>query len=535
MALSEDRKFVTFRRGKVRDDIILARFRNTLRGKINPDTGQPFTEDEIAVITQEDSRFFIEADGIDLYGQAVQSRALWFVDQIHPARAASGFLRNFHGALWLPDGFLDATGGSGPVLATGSAGTIYVGSTTIGDPTASIARDPAGKRYQVLVTTTADSDGNATLQMQGIDTGDSTNPVAGKLLTWINPPLGTAPEAQVITSFTGGFNQETEAEFAQRIMRRIRNKPGAGNNAQFRIWAGQSSNAVQDAFVYATALHSGSTIVAIAQKRGNSVGPNARVASIGTLTTATAFLTPPTSPVVPHGAHVLVVPMIPQSTNVVMTLSMPRGSVGGWADVDPWPRWSSNFNTGVQVGTIISQTVFSVFTDEGLAGLDSYGDVVIGEDAPAMMVWNDAISSFEVLDVDRINYIGLNEYQIVLNTATAKTITYGDIISPKNNRMEIITEVFQDYFDELGPSELVGSTDVRFVRAARFPRPDQEYSMRAGQSIIARLDDQLGGALSDAELKYITQNTPSVPNEYSIINGPTYLTLGRVGLYASES
>ncbi|MFA5053365.1 MAG: baseplate J/gp47 family protein [Parcubacteria group bacterium] len=535
MALSEDRKFATFRRGKVRDDIILARFRNTLRGKINPDSGQPFTEDEIAVITQEDSRFYIEADGIDLYGQAVQSRALWFVDQIHPARAASGFLNNFHGALWLPDGYLPATGGSGPVLASGSAGTIYVGSTTIGDPTASIARDPAGKRYQVLVTTLANSSGLATLQMQGIDTGDSTNPTAGKLLTWINPPLGTAPEAQVIADFSGGFNQETEAEFAQRIVRRIRNKPGAGNNAQFRIWAGQSSNAVQDAFVYSTALHSGSTIVAIAQKRGNTIGPNARVASIGTLTTATAFLTPPTSPVVPHGVHTLVVPMNPQSTNLAMTLSMPRGSVGGWADVDPWPRYSATFNNGVQVGSIISQTVFSVFTDQGLTGLTTYGDFVVGDNVPEMMLWNSLTSSFETLNVDRINYVGLNEYQLVLNSAPAKTVVPGDVVSPKNNREEIITEVLQDYFDELGPSELVLSTDVRFVRAARFPRPDQEYSPRAGQSIISRLDDQLGGALSDAELNYISQNTPSIPFEHQIIVGPNYLTLGRVGLYAFGS
>jgi len=533
MALSEDRKFVTFRRGKVRDDIILARFRNTLRGKINPDSGQPFTEDEIAVITQEDSRFYIEADGIDLYGQAVQSRALWFVDQIHPARAASGFLKSFHGALWLPDGYLPATGGSGPVLATGSVGTIYVGSTTIGDPTANIARDPAGKRYQVLVTATADGNGNATLQMQGIDTGDTTNPVSGTLFTWTNPPIGTAPEASVVTDFTGGFNQETEAEFAQRIIRRIRNKPGAGNNAQFRIWAGQSSNAVQDAFVYSTALHSGSTIVAIAQKRGNAIGPNARVASIGTLTTATAFLTPPTSPVVPHGVHVLVVPMNPQSSDIAMTLAMPRGSVGGWQDVDPWPRFSPAYPQGVIVSSAIG-LFFQFYTDIPIEGVE-VSDVVTGSDLPALMAWDINRSVFEELDVLSITRASANYYDIQLNTAPTTYISPGVMISPMNNRNAIISEVFQDYFDELGSSELVGSSDVRFVRAARFPRPDQEYSMRAGQSVIARLDDQLGGALSDAELNYISRNTPDIPTEFEIAIGPNYLTLGHLGLYAFES
>lgn len=532
MALSEDRKFATFRRGKVRDDIILARFRNTLRGKINPDSGQPFTEDEIAVITQEDSRFFIEADAIDLYGQAIQSRALWFANQIHPARAASGFLKSFHGNLWLPDGFLPAIGGSGTVLATGSVGTIYTGSTTIGDPNASIARDPAGKRYQVLVTTVADSNGNATLQMQGIDTGDSTNPTVGTLLTWINPPIGTAPEAQVAASFSGGFNQETEAEFAQRIIRRIRSKPGAGNNAQFRIWAGQSSNAVQDAFVYSTALHSGSTIVAIAQKRGNTVGPNARIASIGTLTTATSFLTPPTSPTVPHGVHVLVLPMRPQASNMVLSLAMPKGSVGGWQDVDPWPRYSLAYPQGVGV-TAAAGPAIQFSTDVPIEGL-AVGGTVSGANIPSIMVWDINTSRFETLDIASITRVTSTSYSMTLTNIPTSYVGPGTLLSPKNNRHAIIAEVFQDYFDELGPCELIGSTDVRFVRAARFPRPDQEYQIRAGQTVIARLDDQLGGALSGSDLNYISRSTPEVPNEYELFYGPNYLTLGHIGIYAYE-
>jgi len=533
MALSEDRKFVTFRRGKVRDDIILGRFRNSLRGKINPDSGQPFTEDEIAVITQEDSRFFIEADAIDLFGQAVQSRALWFANQIHPARAASGFLQNFHGSLWLPDGYLPAIGGSGPVQAQGSVGTIYVGSTTIGDPNASLARDPSGKRYQVLVTTIADSNGVAVLQMQGIDTGDLTNPVAGTLLTWVNPPLGTAPEAQVLSDFSGGFNQETEAEFAQRIIRRIRNKPGAGNNAQFRIWASQSSNAVQDAFIYATALHSGSTIIAISQKRGTSIGPNSRVASIGTLTTATSFLTPPTSPAVPHGTHALTVPMNPQSTNMVMSLAMPRGSIGGWQDVDPWPRYSIVYPQGVIV-LAATGPVVQFATDIPVEGM-TVGSTLSGANLPSIMVWDILTSKFEDLDIASITRTATNTYNMTLSNIPSAYIGPGTLLSPKNNRHSIIAEVFQDYFDELGPSELIGSNDVRFVRAARFPRPDQEYQTRAGQTVVARLDDQLGGALSDSELNYISRNTPDVPNEYQIVNGPNYLTLGHVGIYSYES
>jgi hypothetical protein len=530
MALPDERKFATFRRGKVRDDIILSRFRTTLRGKTNPDTGVPFTEDDIAIITQEDSRFYVEADAIDLYGQAIQQRAIWFADQVRPERAASGWLRGFHGPLWLPNGFLSATGGSGPVAATGSPGTIYVGSTTLGDPTAHVARDPSGKRYQVLVTAIANSSGQATLQMQAIDPGDSTNLAAGTVLTWIVSPLGTDPEASVITRFTGGFNQETEDEFAQRILRRIRNKPGAGNNAQFRLWAQESSNAVQDAFVYATALHSGSVIVCVLQKRGNTEGPLARIASIGTLAATTAYLNPPSSPVVPHGVHVLVVPVNPVPTDLVMTLAMPRGSSGGWTDTDPWPKFSVAYPQGVELAPL-TPTTFYMFTDTEIPGV-GVGDTVSGSDVPSLMVWDDGISRLEILDVQSVLRLSPILYLVTLNNAPSKTLVNSDLVSPGNERSVTIAEGFEDYFDELGPSELVASDDPRFVRAARFPRPDAEYSIRAGQSVIARLDDQLGGALSDAELEYITQNTPPTPAEVDIVTGPNILTLGKVGIYS---
>jgi len=532
MARPDERRFVTFSRGKVRDDIILARWRNVLRSKQNPDTGQVFTEDEIAVITQEDSRFFIEADAIDLYGQAIQQRAIWFADQVRPERAASEYLQNFHGALWLPEGKLSSTGGSGPITAPGTPGTIYSGSTIIGDAGASVARDPAGKRYQVLITGTVPPSGSAVqLTLIGIDTGAVTNLVAGTELTWVNPPIGSAPTCTVLANFSGGFENETDAQYAKRIVQRIRNKPGAGNSAQFRLWAQQASNAVEDAFVYPAAFHFGSVLVVVVQKRGTSVGPLARIANLGTLATVTAFLVPPTSPVVPHHVHVLVTPLNPSPTNMALKLAMPQGSSGGWTDVDPWPRYSSGYPEGVQVTVVTNQLDFRVDTDEDLAGVP-----LSGVNAPAMAIWNEATSRFETLDVASVSYISGDEYRIQLNNAPAKTITVGDVISPKNERATIVATAVEAYFDELGPGEAVETDDIRYIRTARFPRPAQEYPIRAGQGVIARLDDTLGGALSDAELSYISQTEPTVPNdEYELVDGTNILTLNRLGIYAFNS
>lgn len=532
MARPDERRFVTFARGKVRDDIILSRWRNVLRTKTNPDTGQVFTEDEIAIITQEDSRFYIEADAIDLYGQAIQQRAIWFADQVRPERAASEYLSSFHGALWLPEGKLPATGGSGPVTASGSPGTIYVGSTTLGDPTASVARDPSGKRYQVLITAAIPpAQASTTITLIGVDSGTVTNLAAGTELTWVNPPIGSQPTAIVQETFTGGFETETDAEYAKRIVQRIRNKPGAGNSAQFRLWAQQASNAVEDAFIYPTAFHFGSVLVVITQKRGTTVGPNARVASIGTLATVTAFLVPPTTPVVPHNVHVVVAPVNPEPVDMAMKLAMPQGSTGGWTDVDPWPRYSVTYPDGVRVVGVTSQTDFTVETDEALAGAP-----LSGVNAPAMAVWNPTTSRFETLDVATVSDLGGDVWRIQLNNAPDHTVVIGDAISPKNERAELVAEAIEAYFDELGPGEAVDSDDLRFIRAARFPRPDQEYAIRAGQGVIARLDDQLGGALSDAELSFISQTEPTIPDQVNeLVDGTNILTLNRLGIYAFNS
>lgn len=531
MARPDERRFVTFARGKVRDDIILARFRNVLRTKINPDSQAIFTEDEIAVITQEDSRFYIEADAIDLYGQAIQQRAIWFADQLRPERAASEYLQNFHGALWLPEGKLAATGGSGLVTATGAPGTVYSGSTVLGDSGANVARDPAGKRYQVLVSAVMPGGGTTTLTFIGVDSGSVTNLAPGTELTWVNPPIGSAATCTVLTQFTGGFETETDAQYAKRIIQRIRNKPGAGNSAQMRLWAQQSSNAVEDAFIYPTAFHYGSVLVVVVQKRGQSVGPLARVASLGTLTTVTSFLVPPTSPVVPHHVHVVVTPVNPVPTNMAMKLSMPQGSAGGWTDIDPWPRYSPTFPGGVLVTTVTNQLDFRVETDEVLVGAP-----LSGVNAPSLMLWNQDISRFETLDVATVSDLGSNIWRIQLNNAPAKTITIGDAISPSNERAELVAEAIEGYFDELGPGEAVPSTDIRYVRAARFPRPDQEYQYRAGQGVITRLDDALGGALSDAELSYIQNTQPAIPSDVDgLIDGTNMLTLNVLGIYAFNS
>jgi hypothetical protein len=140
MADAPDREFAVFQRGEVRE-LILALFRNALRSQTNPDTGATFTEEEIAVATAKGSKKWVEADADDIVALTDQQRALWLADQVRIDRAGTSWLQVHHGPMW-GESYLLATGGSGPATATGTAGTVYVGSTTVPDPAAHYATDP---------------------------------------------------------------------------------------------------------------------------------------------------------------------------------------------------------------------------------------------------------------------------------------------------------------------------------------------------------------------------------------------------------
>jgi uncharacterized phage protein gp47/JayE len=529
MARPDERRFILFPRGHVRDNIILAALRAGLRELVNPDTGALFTEDEIAVITQEGSRYYLEAEAIDIYGQATQSRAAWFVDQLFPRRASSAYLTSVHQALWLPEGKLAAVGGSGDVTARGDSGVIWVGSSELGDPAAHFCRDSRLKRYQVLVTETTPASGEVTLTLRGIDGGDSTNPVAGDVLTWENPPANGEPTCTVAENFSGGINAETDAEFAVRLEEAQRLHPGSGNRGHFRAWAKAASAAVEVAFVYACALNAGSVIVAIIQKRGSAVGPLARIPSTGTMVDVTAYLTPPASPVVPGNVNLVAVPAVSQPTDVALRVGLERGADGGWSDLSPWPRASTAYPFAA-ITTLTSQTSFRITTDEA----PTFALPASGSTLPALMVWNESTSRFEQLSVSAVSLFAANEYTITLSAAPSFTIALGDVISPFTEQHLLVALSAEGHFDSLGTGEVVSLTSSLVAhRAYRFPRTAQEYPAKLNARIVSDMLEALGGSAGDVELISPTSTTtPTVPVSPS--TGPSLITLGKLGIYDVE-
>ena len=549
MTAPDERKFKVFRRGQVRDTI-LAAWRNSLRKLTNPITKQPFTEDEIIRATQVGSRFYIESDAIDVVSQANQQRALFLADQTDPRKANSVFLRDQHGRFWLgEDSILPAVGSSGFILAQASPGSIFPGSTTVPDLTAAVATFQDGTRYQVTQTTVAvgnPQQGLVTvlIPVRAVDVGSQTNLPVNSTLKWsANSPLGAAPESVVTSTntlnltdgLTGGFDKETEASYADRIEERIRLRPASGNPAHALAWGRQATVAVESVFVYPTALNAGSTVIAVTEKRSTTIleGPLARLPSIGTLSDVSTYLVPPNSPVFPNRAFVLVTGWNPQSSDMVISIAMAKGSVGGWDDADPWPK-STLVNPFHTILTTNGTDQFTFNVDSPLPGAAA---LLLADEAPSLMLWDETTSRFVELEVAQVALAGnLATVDLVVQpdspepTTGLLTLVTGMSISPGTDRNETMALSFESFFDSLGPGELIDlQVSALGARGFRTPVPSDSFPQRAGQIIIPFLIDALGGVASSANLDAITREAPDLPG--SISDGPNMVTLGKVNVY----
>jgi len=526
--VAAERAFVVFRRGEIRDDI-LRFWRNGLRKLIDPSTGVAYTEDAIASSTARQSRWWIEADLLDAVLLAAQQRGLYLANQIRPDRASTGFLRRYHRDLWglVP---LPATGGSGPVAAPATVGSVFVGSTTIPDPIATKLRDAAGNRYQVLFTITATANGagsgvpGANLTLKGIDTGEDTNLPSGSVLTYIeNQPLGVNGDPTASDDFRDGAAAERDADYARRIMDHQRHRPASGNPAHFRAWAREASVSVFDAYVYPCAFHAGSTLVVITSKRGVTAGPDGRIPTDATLQDVRAELTPPGSPRVPRPPHVLVVRPVARPSDLVLSLAMRKGSSAGWTDATPWPHQDSG--TPTTITAVTDQQNIEITQPAGADGLPA------GVTAPSMMVWDPDTSRLEKLVVQSVTAAGGDAYDVVLATAPATTLAVGQYISPDNGRRGTMDVAIEAYFDSLGPGEVIDlDTDDRAHRAFRFPEALEQAPQRVGSGVLTYLRDALSAAIANETLESASPAVPILPTDPA--DGPDLMVAGHVGLYA---
>ena len=517
-------EFGATQRGDVRD-LVLSYFASGLRNRVNPQTGALFTEDEIAAAIQPDSRWYQEASGIDDLAIGDARREAWLLDQLQIDRASTEWLERYHAPLWSPEGRLGAARASGTLTVRGTPGVYVQGSTTVPDFGAYWGRI-GSVRYQVYQGAEIDASGTVTVSIVAMDAGSAGNAQSGSVLSWSqrHPSM----DATATTSdLTGGVDVETDYEWAQRMIAEVRAKQGGGNDPQQRSWARRASNAIEDAFIYPTAMYAGSLLIAITQKRAGSFSPTARIASLETLRIATAFLVPPGSPVEPSPPRILVVTPTPIASDIGIRLSMATGTSAGFADADPWPR-ILGADRAVVTDTVADATDFGIYCpfDSTLPG-DPLTGVLSGDSAPQLMVWRAATSSFERLAVNFVEDAGSGFFNVTVSSPVS--LNDGDTISPYIPRHEVISDAVRGYFDERGPGEIVDlDVDIRGGRCARFPDTSAEYPHRVGAELATRVIEGLGGAASDATVPLITADSPGYPA--SVATGPRMLVLGQLAI-----
>lgn len=515
MPASRNPLFTRIGRGEQREQQ-LEQFRNSLRVLIDPTTGVEFEEEEIRRATLQGSRYWVEAESDDLMIQVQQKRAEFIAQQVDPRRSATAWLAGFHApSLGAPR--LQASGGSGEVMAVGQPGTTYVGSTTLPDTLASYCTI-RGMRFQVLFTVVVPASGEAPVVIQGVDVGPATNLEEGDVVVWGNPPAGSELNATVRENFSGGTNVETAEEWGERLFSLKSIRPKNGNAAHFRAWSRESTNAVQDAFVYPCVFDTDSVMVCLTQKRGGVVGPLARIPSIGTLTVVQGRIVPPGSQIVPGGVMVLVTGPQAVDCDVAIGLPLRKNSQQGWLDPSPWPRYTSNPS---QVQSVTSQVLFRINSDVSLPAVGT----------PSLMLWDNPTSRFVKLTVSSVTYISGTTYEVALAIAPADhTIAAGDRVSPYTPRHTEIAQGIETYFDSLGPGEAFSLTgDARSARAYRRPRPEREAPYDADGTVLDYVEEALGTRFFGEQLLVASPST--VGTTVQLAQGPRMLVAGRAGIY----
>lgn len=353
---------------------------------------------------------------------------------------------------------LDPVGAAGAADAQTSAGgvTVFVGT---------IARHPVTKlRYGVAATrlyVTGDQ-----IPLLAVDTGPSTNVVAGTLLEWDSPPLGLAPQCTVSTQndgtgLTGGRLQETDEEIRERIREEKSNPAVAGNAADYIRAARETPGvAIQAAFAYPAVLGPGTMGLAFTLRPsavGASRRPNAaqiaavRAHVIGKM---------------PEDDGLFVYALLSDDVTFDLKIRWKR-TAAGWVDSVPWPAYHAT--QPVSVSTVVDSTHFTLTT---------------AQSTPVQPVNGQSIAFYDnVNQVFRrkkiLTFTGTNPWVITCDTSNSVSdITYTPTFSrqpgPWSDSLSLIAPPLLGEIDKTGPGDH-STFDTGGRRRRRVPSSAESY------------------------------------------------------------
>ena len=218
------------------------RSRDTLRDQLLAFWGIQYAATGQNLLTAPGSDAYNLAGAIGTMLEALEAQAEQTAHDILPDQASTEAL-NRHG-------YVDGIARVGTTVAQFDA-TV----TNAVDGTVAVAGLLAtyadGSTYTVTSTNAVITGGTGTIHLQAVLPGSASNRTAGQTLTFVSTPTGLNPTMTVQSGPVAGLDPESDASYAQRIIRARQERPASGNRADWRSWVEAfQGDAVATAYVY---------------------------------------------------------------------------------------------------------------------------------------------------------------------------------------------------------------------------------------------------------------------------------------------
>lgn len=389
-------------------------------------------------------------------------------------------------------------GSSGTIVLDATQATLVLAGTQL--------TDAQGQRHQVLAGGIYAP--GASIPVQAVDIGTTTNRPAGELLRWATAPAYAATQAAVGPSgLTGGSDAEQDDAARARLMRRLAEPPGNGNSTQLIETAEASSPLVQAAFVYPAAQGPATQHVAVAGYASATSKSRAIDATVLASQIVPYVLGQVAEPV---SAGTLVTGVADFPVDATIDLALPAsgaasipGPGGGWLDATPWPVPAPG-ESYAWVTFAGADNAFRVRASRAPVP----GATRIAWLSPAD--WN--LRQAIVTSAAAVAGTGTGgvapEFDITVDTPFTG-INVGHFISPQAAALPVYFNALLAAFAALGPGEKTANATV-LARAYRRPVPTLAWPSGLDAAVLRAITNA-GDEVLDVAYRFRTLVAPPLP------------------------
>ncbi len=365
---------------------------------------------------------------------------------------------------------------------------------------------------------------NGVVPVVALDTGVETNLPPGTVLEWFQSPPGIGPRAVVVDQdgegLTGGRDASSPEEHKEAILGKLRDPPGAENDAHYRAEARRAGVPVVQAFSYPAILGPGTTALALLvfpNRRGGSRAPTGQQLTRVGEHLDSAF-----------GADdsVLMSHVFQIRTTIAFQVDWAKNA-SGWADPAPWPTYAAAGGKAIAITAVTDALTFSVGTQNG-----SYSGVTAPSAGKRIALYDIDNSRFVEKRIATVT--GSGPWVLTIDTTNNAsdedyTPVVGQRVSPWSSSLGRIADATIDAFEQLGPGEQLTKNQADENRRRRQPPAPARWPYRITQ-------DLLEGAVSPARIGVVSDRAlvegdgaeplVGLPGQYSYI-----LVLGDLAVF----